>query len=64
MVYSLVGDTGTFLTLDTATKSIILRSTSATDSNGSPYNSIKFKVSLQNHPTIVHEKPLSITINR
>ena len=60
-VYALVNYTGTYLTLNAATFSIVLQSLLATDSTGSPF-SVIFKVSLLNYPLVLLEKPLNIII--
>ncbi len=61
--YSLVNFTGTYLTLNPATFSIVLQSLLATDSTGSPF-SVIFKVSLHNYPTVFLEKTLTIIIGQ
>ena len=62
-VYALFNNSGTYLTLNAATFSIVLQSLLATDSIGSPF-SVIFKISLLNYPTVFLDKSLNVIIDQ
>jgi len=61
--YTLSGYSGTFLTLNSAAKTLTLLSTLTSDSTSSPYTTIKLVGSLTNYATsTAFQKSITITI--